>query len=80
MADFPGSIFHQRTLENFPGVVYNPANPQRYFAEDLRMLGDEITAIETYLLSLPPSFPNYITYNSQSVVLNGDMVYLSAMA
>lgn len=49
MADFPGSIYDQRALENVPGVSYDSTKTQRIYAEDLQGLGDEITAIEATL-------------------------------
>lgn len=49
MADYPGSIYDQRTITNYPGIIYDPDNETRMYAEDLRFLGDEITAIETTL-------------------------------
>lgn len=49
MSDFPTSIYTQRALENVPGQTYDDTKPQRFYAEDLIQLGDEITAIETVL-------------------------------
>lgn len=49
MADFPTSIFSQRTLTNAPGQTFDPTKTTRLYAEDIQQLGDEVTAIETIL-------------------------------
>lgn len=49
MADYPTTIFSQRTLENVPGVTFDDSKKTRIYAEDVIALGDEITAIENAL-------------------------------
>lgn len=49
MADFPTSIFDQRTISDIPGVVYDETKQHVVFAEDVQKLGDEVTAIENAL-------------------------------
>lgn len=51
MASFPNSVFTQRTLTNVSGVEYDANQQTRIYADDLIKLGDEITAIETELLT-----------------------------
>lgn len=53
MADFPGSIFDQRTIENLPGISYDAAKTTHLYAEDVQELGDEVTAIENTLGTNP---------------------------
>ena len=49
MSSFPTTIFEQREINNIPGMTYDPAKKTTVYAEDLTKLGDEITAIETYI-------------------------------
>lgn len=49
MADFPGSIFTPRTVENLPGLTLDPAETANLFAEDVNLPNDEIVAIEETL-------------------------------
>lgn len=49
MADFPATIFEQREMNNIPGMTYDPDKKTTIYMEDLKNLGDEVTAIETYL-------------------------------
>lgn len=49
MADFPATIFEQREMNNIPGMTYDPEKKTTIYMEDLKNLGDEVTAIETYL-------------------------------
>lgn len=49
MADYPNAIYEQRELENLPGLEYDANNKKTLYAEDMRGLGDEVTAIETTL-------------------------------
>lgn len=51
MAEFPTSIFEQREFENLPGIEFDDTESKIVFAEDMNALGDEISAIESYLLS-----------------------------
>lgn len=53
MADFPTSIYNPRTKNNKSGVVYNPANDDIGYAEDVVFLDDEVVAIETFLDGFP---------------------------
>lgn len=53
MADFPTSVYSPRTKENRSGVVYEPANTKRIYAEDISLLDDEVVAIETVLGANP---------------------------
>jgi hypothetical protein len=49
MADFPDNIFAQRALANLPGLSFDPSKKQILYAEDMQMLGDEVSAIENAL-------------------------------
>lgn len=49
MADYPGSIFDPRTVENLPGIVFDAAETKTMFAEDLNDGNAEIVAIEETL-------------------------------
>lgn len=43
---FPDDIYEQRSLENLPGLEYDPLNKKTLFAEDILALGAEVNAIE----------------------------------
>ena len=49
MSSFPFSIFTPRTVENRPGVVYDPNNTKTLYADDIKAMTDEIVSIETIL-------------------------------
>lgn len=49
MADFPTSVFDQRTIENKSGVSYDASKSTIVYAEDVTKLGDEVTALENEL-------------------------------
>lgn len=53
MADFPATIYNQRTIENLPGIIYDADNTKTLFAEDFRFVGDEVNAIESTLGANP---------------------------
>jgi hypothetical protein len=53
MADYPTGTFAQRLIENLPSEVYDPAQKYKLYAEDVVLLGDEVTAIETELGASP---------------------------
>lgn len=57
MADFPNSIFDPREVANVDGVVYEPGQTTRIFAEDVNKATAEIVAIETLLGSRPLGVP-----------------------
>lgn len=52
MADFPTSAFSPRSLTNYPGRVFDAGETDTIFAEDLNNLGDEVVAIENFLLGM----------------------------
>jgi len=49
MSDYPGAIYAPRTKENKDGVVYDPNQTTKLFAEDVVYDDNEIVAIETEL-------------------------------
>ena len=49
MSDYPGAIYEPRTKENKPGVVYDPLQTTKLFAEDVVYDDNEIVAIEEEL-------------------------------
>lgn len=49
MADYPGSIFVPRVVENLPTIVYDAGETTTLFAEDTNSTNDEIVAIEETL-------------------------------
>lgn len=49
MADFPGSIFDPREVENLPGISYDAAKTKVLYAEDLNAATAEIVAVEETL-------------------------------
>ena len=60
---FPDDIYEQRSLENLPGLEYDPLNKKTLFAEDILRLGHEIEQIEDTLglnLSNIEDLINYI--------------------
>jgi hypothetical protein len=52
-AEYPDAIFAPRTIENRPGVSYDPDDTKTLYAEDLQALGNEIVAIENALGTNP---------------------------
>lgn len=48
-AEFPDAIFAPRTIENRPGVTYDPNDTKTLYAEDLQNLANEIVAVENTL-------------------------------
>lgn len=52
-AEYPDAIATFRTVENRPGVVYNPSDTKNFYAEDLEKVDDEIVALQTELGTNP---------------------------
>lgn len=48
-ASYPGSVYSPRTKENESGVVYDPDETTKVFAEDVTKLDDEVVAVENNL-------------------------------
>lgn len=49
-AQFPTTVYTPRVTENLPGITYDATQKQNMFSEDFQNLGNEINAIETWLL------------------------------
>lgn len=53
MATYPTNIYEGRTVENLPGIVYDPNDLKTLFAEDINNLNNEVEAVETELGTNP---------------------------
>lgn len=59
---FPSDIYEQRALENLPGLEYDVLNKKTLFAEDILNIGEEVTAIETYIANMPSKSVVILTF------------------
>lgn len=53
MPDYPDAIYTERTTENLPGIVYDPADTKNLYSEDFQHHAEEIIAIQTILGTNP---------------------------
>ena len=71
MADYPSSVWSQRTIENRPNAVYDPSKTTRIYAEDLTLLAAEVIAIETILGLNPQGSYDTVVERLDDIVSGG---------
>lgn len=63
MSSYPNSTYSPREKINRPYVVYNSAQKEVTFAEDIVNLDNEVVALQTYL-RIPTALPDIIVTGS----------------